>query len=489
MSGVFNVLNPPAQLPDGVQQLAHDAREKLMEIDDSLMEKYLDGKEVKAEEVIAVLPKAIADRKIVPILCVCAPNDFGVKELADFISDFLPPPSADPGAPFAGRVFKSFSDRHVGRLAYIKVMSGAVKPEMPLTNMRTSQTARMGGLFKPFGKDQKPTTEVIAGDLCCVSKIDDLVASDTVRGVPTGESFAAMTFPAPMVSAAVAPKTKADEQRMSTALQRLADSDPTFKLKHDQLSGELVITAMSQMHLDIAIGRLKRKFDVEVVTKPPKIPFKETVLKSVDGHHKHKKQTGGRGQFAEIYIRLEPNVRDAGYEFVDDVKGGRVPREFIPAVDKGIQEAMVKGVVSGCPVVDVRVRLVDGKHHDVDSDNRSFHIAGSKAFKSAFLEAKPALLEPIVNLEVVFPSRFMGEITGNLNSRRGRIVGMDTDGDNQVIKAQVPMMEITNYSTDLRSMTGGEGWYSFTPSHYEVLPSHIAEGIIAANRKHEDEEE
>jgi elongation factor G len=317
--------------------------------------------------------------------------------------------------------------------------------------------------------------------------VENLVASDTVKDGGAGAAFPPMAFPAPMVSLAVSPKSKQDEQRLGSALARLADSDPTFRVAHQ--ASELVVTAMSQMHLDITLGRLKRKFEVEVTSKLPRIPYKETVTRAVDGHHRHKKQTGGRGQFAEVFIRLEPNARDAGYEFLDEIKQGRVPREFIPSVDKGIQEACAKGILAACPVVDVKVRLTDGKYHDVDSDNRSFQIAGSKAFKAAFLEAKPVLLEPIVNLEVVVPSKYMGEITGDMNARRGRIMGMDTEGDNQIIKAQVPLMEIQSYSTELRSLTGGEGWYSFSMSHYDVLPSHIAQTVTAQTQRKEEEEE
>ncbi|MFH1228518.1 MAG: elongation factor G, partial [Planctomycetota bacterium] len=296
-------------------------------------------------------------------------------------------------------------------------------------------------------------------------------------------------FPTPMASLSVEPKSKGDEQRLSMALSKMAASDPGFKVTRDQQTNELVITGMSNLHLDIAMGRLKRKFDVQMNTKQPKIPYKETISLPAEGHHKHKKQTGGRGQYGEVYLKLEPLARGAGFEFANELFGGSVPSQYVPAVEKGVKEVLERGVIAGYHVVDVKVTIFDGSYHEVDSSEASFKIAGSKAFKTGFLSAKPALLEPIVNIEITVPSKYMGDITGDLNSRRGRITGMDTISGQQVIKATVPMGEIVNYSTELRSMTAGEGHYSIEFSHYDLVPFKTQEAIIAKNKPKEEKED
>jgi elongation factor G len=291
-----------------------------------------------------------------------------------------------------------------------------------------------------------------------------------------------------MVSLAVEPKNQGAEQKLSGSLTKLMEEDPTFKVTRDSQTGELVVTGISNLHLDIMLHRLKRRFDVEVNTHEPKIPYKETITARSNAQYKHKKQTGGRGQYGEVYIKLEPLSRGQGFEFDNAVVGGRIPGQYIPAVEKGIRETLVKGVLAGCPVVDVKVILYDGSYHTVDSSEAAFKLAASKAFQRAFMDAKPVLLEPIVNLEITIPSEFMGEISGNLTSRRGRIIGVDTLGKMQVIKATVPMAEVTRYETELKSMTGGQGSYSMEFSHYDIVPSHIAQNIIAQGKKKEEEE-
>lgn len=506
LKGVVNLLVQPEAAPAEYKDLAQEAREKLMESDDALLEKYLEGKPVTAAELARALPKAIAQGKVVPIVCTSAKKDVGVAEFLEFLAQFAPSPldvppkkgldpagkaevARPPDGPLSGQVFKSIADPFVQRLSYVRVYSGTLAADQPLYNQRVGRGSRIGGMFKPFGKEQRPCAAAVAGDIVCVTKVEELNTCDTVCDPAHPIPYPPFPFPASMVSLAVEPKTKQDLARMSESLQKMADSDPTFKFSRDPSTAELVITGRSKLHIEIILARLKRKFDVQVNTKAPKLALKETVLQAAEGHHKHKKQTGGHGQYGEVYLRLRPAERGAGFRFVDAVTQGRIPQQFMPAVEKGIRKTLEKGVLAGYPVVDVEVEVYDGSYHEVDSGPASFELAGSKAFKDAFMKARPVLLEPIVNIEVTVPSRFMGDITGDLNSRRGRIQGMDTQGNLQVVRAQIPMMEIMDYETQLRSVTGGEGSYSIDPSHYDVLPQRIAESVIAKAQKVEEEED
>lgn len=502
--GVVNLLEKEA--PAEYQDLANEAKEKLMEVDDELMMKYLDGKPVSPEELAKALPKAIATGRVVPILVTSAKKDIGVAETLEFIARFFPSPldipakkAVDPeknseivreaGGALAAQVFKSLADPFVQRLAYIRVYAGTLTSDAPVFNQRTGKANRIGGMFKPFGKDLRPASSAVAGDIVCVTKVDELNITDTICPQNALLKYPGFTFPTSMVSLAVEPKSKQDLARMSESMQKMADSDPTFKFSRDQGTGELVISGLSKLHVDIIISRLKRKFGVEVVTHAPKLALKEAVLVEGGGHHKHRKQTGGHGQYAEVYLKVRPTPRGEGFKFTDSISQGRIPSQFIPAVEKGVRKTCDKGVVAGYPVVDVEVDVTDGSYHDVDSSAAAFELAASKAFKDAFTKAKPVLLEPIVNIEIVVPSRFMGDITGDLNSRRGRIQGMDSQGDLQIVRAQIPMMEITDYETQLRSATGGEGSYSIEFSHYDPMPARTAEAIIAKAKRPEEEEE
>jgi elongation factor G len=504
--GVVDILQKPEAAPDDLKDLAQEAREKLMECDDAILEKYLEGAAVSAEELARALPKALAQGRVVPIVCTSAKKDVGVAELLDFMARFAPSPldvpakkavgpdgtsEADraPGGPLSGQVFKSIADPFVQRLSYIRLYSGTLPGDQPLHNYRVSKASRMGGLFKPFGKELRACPSAPAGDIVCVTKVDELNTCDTIGDPAHPVRYAAYDFPASMVSKAVEPKTKQDLARMSESMTKMADSDPTFKFSRDPNTAELVITGRSNLHIEIILARLKRKFDVHVLTKAPKLALKETVLSPSEGHHKHKKQSGGHGQYGEVYLRLRPTARGEGFKFTDSITQGRIPQQYVPAIEKGIRKTIEKGVVAGYPVVDVEVEVFDGSYHEVDSGPGSFELAGSKAFKEAFARAKPVILEPIVSVEVTVPSRFMGDITGDLNSRRGRIQGMDSQGNLQIVRAQIPMMEIMDYETQLRSVTGGEGSYSIDPSHYDVLPQRLAEAIIAKAQKVEEEEE
>jgi elongation factor G len=504
--GVVSILGGTDGAPAELKGMAAEAREKLMECDDSILEKYLNGDAVTGEEIAKALPKAIAQGRIVPILCTSCKKDVGVAELAEFLArnapsplDVLPKKGTDPekkseaerpaSAPFSGQVFKSIADPFVQRQSFVRIYSGSIGADQPVFNQRTGKSSRMGALFKPFGKEHRGSGPYPAGDIVCITKVDDLGTGDTVCDPAAPVSFPRYEFPSSMVSLAVEPKTKQDLARMSESLHKMADSDPTFHFSRDTGTGELVITGRSKLHVEIILARLKRKFEVQVITHPPKLALKETVVANAEGHHKHKKQSGGHGQYAEVYLRLKPTGRGQGFMFTDSITQGRIPQQFVPPIEKGIRKTIEKGVVAGYPVVDVEVEVYDGSYHEVDSGPASFELAGSKAFKEAFARAKPVLLEPIVNIEITVPSRFMGDITGDLNSRRGRIQGMDSQGNLQVVRAQIPMMEIMDYETQLRSVTGGEGSYAIDPSHYDVLPHKIAETVIAKAQKPADEEE
>lgn len=506
LKGVVSMITDHDKAPAELKALADEAREKLMEADDRMIEEYLEGKPVTTEELIAALPKAFAAGKLVPILCTSAVKDVGVAEFMDFVARFAPSPLDEapkkgvdpakkteaarmPADPMSGQVFKSIADPVVHRLSFLRIYSGTLASDHPLFNQRTGKSTRIGAMYKPFGKEHHACTEAVAGDIVCVAKVDDLNTCDTVCDPHAPVQYPKYEFPLSMVSMAVEPKSKQDLARMSESMHKMADSDPTFHFSRDAGTGELVITGRSKLHVEIILHRLKRKFHVEVITHPPRLALKEAILAPAEGHHKHKKQSGGHGQYGEVYLRLKPTPRGEGFKFTDSISQGRIPQQYVPAIEKGIRKTIEKGVIAGYPVVDVEVEVYDGSYHDVDSGPASFELAGSRAFKDAFAKSKPVILEPIVHIEITVPSRFMGDITGDLNSRRGRIEGMDSQGPMQVVRAHIPMMEIMDYETQLRSVTGGEGSYSTEPSHYDVMPHKLAEAVIAKAKKPVEEEE
>mgnify|MGYP000106108903 FL=1 len=510
-SGVVSALNPPADAADEVKAAAEALREAIVESDDSLMERYLEGEEIAPAELLAAASHAVAKGTLVPIFCCAAERRLGVPELLDGIVALLPSPvdglqracvmagtgeaverPATEEAPFAAQVFKALYDPYVGKLAFLRIFSGRLKPEDGLYNSRAGERSKLGHIYRPQGKEQVEVDSAVPGDIVVVAKIESLEVSDTLCDERDPVTYPAIVFPVPMVSRAAEPKTRADEQRMSTALSRIASQDKTFLAGRDEQTGELVITGMSDLHLDVVMSKLGRKpFEVEMNLKEPRIPYKETIGGKNSASYRHKKQTGGRGQFAEVHLRVEPLERGQDFEFVDEIYGGAIPRQFVPAVEKGVRETMAKGVIAGCPVVDVRVAVYDGKYHDVDSSEAAFKIASSRAFRDAFKGARPQLLEPIVNMEITVPSKYFGDISGDLSGRRGRIQGMGVEGDQQIISAQVPLAEVSNYSTQLRSITGGEGSYTMEFSHYEPVPPRVQEVIVAkaAKAKAGEEEE
>ncbi len=506
--GLKSVVDLTAPLP---QDLAADARaacaklrerllERIVEVDDALLTKYLETGEVGKEEAEKALKTAVVTGKLVPVLFTSARKEVGLLEVLDFLAQYAPSPLAVPAAKGAhpetgaeievppdgkslvGRIFKVTSDPFVGKISYVRILAGQLLADSSFANARTGHAEKIGKIFRPQGKELTPVDRLIAGEIGALSKVEEIVVSDTICDAASLVKLPEIRFPTSMVSLAVEPKSRGDEQRISQSLAKVADSDPTFKVTRDRQTAELVISGTSNLHLDVNLNRLKRRYEVQVTTKVPKIPYKETILAKGDGHYRHKKQTGGAGQFAEVWLRVEPLERGKGFEFENETYGGSIPLQFIPSVEKGVRSIMETGVLAGYPIVDVKVAVYDGKDHPVDSKDIAFQIAAREAFKLAFMAARPALLEPIVILEVNVPVKFMGSITSDLNSRRGRILGMDAASGMQVIKAQIPLSEVTNYSTELRSTTGGEGHYTIELSHYDPVPSHVAQTIVEKSK-------
>ncbi len=490
-SKVTNVLDE-----DGDENYRAELYEAVVEADEELMDKYLDSGELTPEEFARVLGPAMLQGSVYPLFFTAAEKNIGVREMLDFIASYFPSPADmpprpaktpdgsdtevpfDPDGPFAAQVFRIQTDPFVGKLAYFRVVRGSISTGDTVFNSASGETVKLSHLFLVQGKDQKEVPSVSAGEIVVVSRIDSLANSATICDPNAKVVFPDIPYPTPMVSLALEPKSRGDEQKISNAVAKAAEEDPTFRSERTRATNELVISGMGELHLDIILGRMKRRFDLDVVTRLPKIPYLETITGKAEGHHRHKKQTGGAGQFGEVFIRIEPNERGAGLTFLDEIVGGVIPRQFIPAVEKGVREAMDQGILAGFPVVDVIVHLYDGKSHPVDSKEIAFKIAGRTAFQKAFMEAKPMLLEPIMKLRIYVPDRYLGDIMGDLTSRRGRILGTEVFGDMQVINAHVPLAEIQRYSTELRSTTQGEGFYEMEFSHYDVVPSNIAKGII-----------
>jgi len=510
-SSVIDVLNPPEDIPAGMKEKLESTRDELIEaiveVDDDLMEKYLEEGEVSQDELISAASKAITSRTLIPVLCCSAEKQVGGMELLDHIASYFPSPITgiqrkakklgteeeviplpNPDEPFSARVFKTMTDPFVGKLSFFSVFSGTLNANTSVYVARTGRKEKIGDLIRFQGKEQTNADTAIPGDIIAVAKVEDIQISDTLCSENQPVVYPEIKFPTPMVSLAVAPKSRGDEQKISGSLTKLADEDTAFTVSRDAQTKEMVITGTSTLHLDIMIARLKRRFSVEVVTKEPKVPYKETITATAKSQYKHKKQSGGRGQYGEVYLRLEPLERGDGFEFVDEVVGGVVPNQFIPAVEKGIRDILAEGILAGFPIVDVRVALHDGSYHPVDSSEASFKMAGARCFEAAFNDAKPVLLEPIANIEIVIPSKFMGDVVGDLNGRRGRPTGMETSGDWQTIKAQVPLAEVMRYSSELRSMTGGEGSFTMELSHYDIVPHKLTQSIVAKAKAAKEEQ-
>jgi elongation factor G len=513
MKAYLGAKGEEAAIPADMKAAAEAAREKLVEAaaetDDALINKYLEGEPLSEAEIIRGLKSGVLTDKIVPAFVGTATANKAVPPLLEAIVDFLPSPvsgvpvvGTNPVnnkeekreiselAPLSALVFKTTADPYVGKLTYFRVYSGVMHSDSRVFNANKGEEERLGQLFTMRGKTQEPAGQVGAGDIGAVAKLAETGTGDTLCAKDAPIVLAGITFPQPAFSAAVYPKTKADLDKMGQAMQRLAEEDPTLRVRRDYDTAETIIEGMGESHVDVAVERMKRKFGADVLLQVPRIPYKETILRKVEAHHRHKKQTGGHGQFGEVYIRLEPMPRGSNkVEFAEEVVGGAVPKNFIPAVEKGVVEAAAEGVLAGFQLTDMRAVLYDGKYHDVDSSEMSFKIAGREAIKSGVLDANPALLEPVVNLQVTVPEQYMGDVIGDLNSKRARVSGMDQAHGLATVTAQAPLAEVQRYSTDLRSRTQGRGTFTISFDHYEEVPGHIAQAIIEKTKKDKEQQE
>jgi len=485
----------PVEMPAAIADQAAEYREKLVdavvETDEAIMERYLEGEEIGGQELSRALEAAVARGELFPVGCGVATQNLGTTGLLDLLVEGIPSPAermdeaaANGSAAF---VFKTVADPFAGKITVFRVVSGALKGDSTIVNSRTKGKERLGQLMILQGKDHQPAPEFAAGDIGAVAKLKEAMTGDVLGVNEAGPAIDAIEFPQPVMSFAVTPKAKGDEEKVTSSLRRLAEEDPTLVLRRDDQTGEQLLAGMSQIHVEVAVDRLKRRFGVEVDLHQPRVPYLETIRKESRARHRYKKQTGGRGQFGDCDIVIEPREGHEGYEFVDKIVGGVIPQSFRPAVDKGIQEAMRSGELAGAPVQGVTVRLVDGQYHNVDSSEMAFKIAGSMAFKDAYAKADPVLLEPIMALDATVPDETVGAVNGDLNSRRGRLLGMDPAGGMTTIHAEVPMAEILTYNQSLTSLTGGRGDYAMHFLRYDEVPSHIAQKLIDDARKAKEE--
>ena len=488
-----------------------DLVEAIAENDDHLLIKYLEAIKLSQEELKNGLKTAVIKRKLFPVLAGSALNDKGIQDLLEDIIQYLPSPlerpvviAANPAkpeekkeieikqdGPLAAFVFKTISDPYVGQLSLLRVFSGTLMPNTGFYNVNKRTKERIGSIYILQGKEQRSADSASCGDIVAIAKLKDTATSDSACDEKAQVLFDPLIFPEPAISASVKPKSRADEDKISGALQKLAAEDPTFKTTHDAQSKELIISGLGDLHLTVMVGRIKKRFNVEVELGTPKVSYKETITKNARVQGKFKRQSGGRGQYGDVWIEVQPLERGKGFEFVDKIFGGAIPRNFIPSAEKGIVNACVEGAVAGYPIVDIRVALVDGSYHDVDSSDMAFQIAGAMALRKAMLEAGPVLLEPVMDVEVMIPEDFLGAISGDINSRRGHMVGMEVRGKTQIVKATVPLSEMFTYANDLRSMTGGRGTYTMRFSHYAEVPHKVASVIInqyQASKKQEVEQ-
>jgi elongation factor G len=499
-------------IPAAILDRAKEYRAKLVEMvaesDDTLMEEYFEKGDLPQEKMVAGLHRAFLDRKVFPVMLASAARAVGVRELLDAAVDLMPSPAempprvgvdpatgreisraADPAAPASVFVFKTVADPYAGRVSLFRVVSGTLKGDTPVQNVGQGVAERLGTVNLLQGKQLLPIGEIRAGDLGAVAKLKETKTSDTLADPSNPIRFPAISFPAPAISFAIEPKSKGDEDKISTALHRLTEEDPVLRVGRDERTHELLVSGNGQVHVEVAIAKMKKKFGVEAILKQPKVPYLETIRKKVGPvQGRHKKQTGGRGQFGDCWIEIEPLARGSGFEFVDKIFGGAIPQNFRPAVEKGIVEAAQRGWLAGCPVVDFRVTLTDGSYHSVDSSEMAFKIAGSLAFKAAMEQARATILEPIYAVEITAPEECMGDIMGDLSSRRGKPQGMETQGHYQVIKAQVPLAEMLTYASTLKSITSDRGTYHMEFDHYDEVPAQIQEKIIAEAARHKQEE-
>ena len=483
----------PADMADQVEQYRTQLLDSVVETDEALMERYLDGQELSPEEVASALKSAVTRGELFPVMCGVATKNLGTTAVLDLLVEGVPSPAKKgspievEGATSAAFIFKTVADPFSGRINVFRVLKGTISSDATLANVRTHGKERVGALLTLQGKEHESADEFGEGDLGAVAKLKDVMTGDLLLDSDQQIELPSLDFPEPVMSFAITPKAKGDEEKVATSLRRLSEEDPTLQLRRDPQTGEQLVSGMTQMHVEVAVDRLKRRFGVEVDLNPPRVPYLETIRKESRGHGRYKKQTGGRGQFGDAHIVLEPIEGHTGYEFVDKIVGGVIPQGFRPAVDKGIQEAMAQGELAGAPVQGVRVLLVDGSYHTVDSSEMAFKVAGSMAFKQAYEQADPVLLEPIMEVDVTVPDDTVGSVNGDLNSRRGRLQGMEPIAGMTRIKAEVPMAEMLTYGQALTSMTGGRGDYHMQFLRYDEVPSHVAQKLIEDSKKEQEE--
>ena len=496
-SGKFTESEIPADLKDSAEEWRQKMVEDVSETNDELLEKFLDGQEMSVDDLRQAIRAATREQKIYPILFGAPLRQIGVAQLLNAVTDYLPSPleagvaegqnpvngepvkrAADPNGPFSAYVFKTLIDPFAGKLSIMRVMSGKIVSDMPCYVANRQVREKVGHLFRLEGKKQETVKEALAGEIVAAAKFKDIATGDTLCDEKTPIRYQDPIHFTPNISFALEPKSKADEDKLPQGLHRMKEEDHTIELHRDEETRDFILSGMGQQHIEIVVEKLKRKYGAEVVLKAPKVPYKETIRGSASAQGRQKKQTGGHGQFGDTWIKVEPLPHGGGFEFVDKIVGGAIPKNYIPAVEKGIRDAMAGGYLAGYPMVDVRATLYDGSYHDVDSSDMAFKIAASMGFKNAVEKAKPILLEPMMNMEVSVPDECLGDVIGDLNSRRGKVLGMDTKGHIQVIKSKVPMAEVLKYAQDLRSITSGRGEFHMEFSHYDELPAHLAEKVI-----------
>jgi elongation factor G len=496
-SGTFREEAAPADMTGTIATAREALIEMVAEADEALMERFFEAGTLTDEELVAGLKAATAACRLFPVVCTSALANIGVPQLLDTIVSIAPSPAArtfkgigkdgsavdraaDTHAPVEAFVWKTIADPFAGRITMFRVISGALKSDSTVYNKTKELPERLGSLQLLQGKTPTMVPEIEAGDLGAVAKLKDTLTSDTLGDKADPMVFPPLIFPEPVLAYAIEPKTRGDEDKISTSMHRLEEEDPSIHYSRDPQTKELLLAGQGQLHIEVTVAKLKRRFGVDVNLKPPRIPYRETIKTATEAHGRHKKQTGGHGQFGDCKIKVEPLARGSDFEFVDDIFGGAIPRQFVPAVEKGIQDARTRGYLAGYPMVDFRVTVYDGSYHDVDSNELSFKLAGSLAFKDAMTRARPTILEPVMNVEVHAPSDFAGDLMGDLNGRRGRIAGMDTRGSTTIIRAHVPMSEMLTYEQHLTSATGGRGSYHMEFSHYDEVPASQQAKIIAA---------
>ena len=508
LSGVVNLLDPNADVPDDLADEAEEARERIIEAaaesDEELADKYLEGEELTQEEIFAGIKAGMSEGTFIPVLATSALNGVGVDELLDSIVGLLPSPAdrpahtaqrgeeeielaADSSGPLAAQVFKTSADPFVGKLSYFKVFSGTLKSDSQVWNASRNENERTGTAYTIRGKEQEGVDELAAGDIGALAKLNSALTGDTLSDKSDAITLPALEFPPPVFSMAAFPKSKADVDKLTNAISRMAEEDPSLSVTREPNTAELLLGGLGDVHVDVAVEKMKRKFGVEILLMTPKVPYKETISRQSNSHYRHKKQSGGHGQFAEVYLEIQPLPRGSGFEFDERVVGGAVPREFIPSVQKGCVKALDSGVIGGFPVVDVKATLYDGSFHPVDSSGVSFEIAGSNAFSDGINQATPQLLEPIMYAQILVPDGDTGDVMGDLNSKRARILGMNPEGNGfTTIEVEAPQAEMMRYATDLRSQTQGRGTFTMRFDRYQEVPTHLVDRAVEQQKELEE---